>query len=48
MTDLLEPHLGTKKTESVIGTMLLGTVAGDIHDLGKICLPSWLVARGFM
>ncbi len=35
MTDLLEPHLGTKKTESVIGTMLLGTVAGDIHDLGK-------------
>ena len=35
ITELLEPHLQTEKTGRVIGTMLLGTVAGDIHDLGK-------------
>ncbi len=34
-TDLLEPHLQTQKREPVIGSLLLGTVAGDIHDLGK-------------
>lgn len=35
ITELLEPHLKTEKTDPVIGTMVLGTVAGDIHDLGK-------------
>lgn len=35
ITELLEPHLETEKTEPVIGTMLLGTIVGDIHDLGK-------------
>jgi methanogenic corrinoid protein MtbC1 len=35
ITELLEPHLETEKTAPVIGTLLLGTVAGDIHDLGK-------------
>ena len=34
-TELLEPHLSTEKTALEIGTMVLGTVAGDIHDLGK-------------
>ncbi|MGD9212779.1 MAG: cobalamin-dependent protein [Desulfobacteraceae bacterium] len=34
-TDLLEPYLHTKKMDHIIGTLLLGTVAGDIHDLGK-------------
>ncbi len=34
-TELLEPHLKGRKTDRVIGTLLLGTVAGDIHDLGK-------------
>ena len=35
ITELLEPHLVTEKATPVIGTILLGTVAGDIHDLGK-------------
>ena len=35
ITELLEPHLAAEKAEPVFGTMLLGTVAGDIHDLGK-------------
>lgn len=35
ITELLQPHLQSEKTVPIIGTMLLGTVAGDIHDLGK-------------
>jgi methanogenic corrinoid protein MtbC1 len=34
-TELLEPHLKGHKPDRIIGTLLLGTVAGDIHDLGK-------------
>lgn len=34
-TELLEPKLSNKKTEKTKGRFLLGTVQGDIHDLGK-------------
>jgi methanogenic corrinoid protein MtbC1 len=34
-TELLEPFLKGEQTEDVKGKMILGTVAGDIHDLGK-------------
>jgi methanogenic corrinoid protein MtbC1 len=34
-TEMLEPHLKSRKADPIIGTLLLGTVAGDIHDLGK-------------
>lgn len=35
ITERLEPYLQTETAVPVIGTLLLGTVAGDIHDLGK-------------
>ena len=34
-TELIEPHLKTQKEERILGTLMIGTVAGDIHDLGK-------------
>jgi methanogenic corrinoid protein MtbC1 len=34
-TELLEPHLKRRTTSQITGTLLLGTIAGDIHDLGK-------------
>lgn len=35
ITEMLEPQLKSRKADRIIGTLLLGTVAGDIHDLGK-------------
>lgn len=35
ITELIEPHLSPKETDHIVGSLLLGTVAGDIHDLGK-------------
>jgi methanogenic corrinoid protein MtbC1 len=34
-TELLEPHLPRQHSDPVKNTILIGTVAGDIHDLGK-------------
>jgi methanogenic corrinoid protein MtbC1 len=34
-TELIEPHLVRRKSFNITGVMLLGTIAGDIHDLGK-------------
>lgn len=36
---LLDPMLSEKQSQSNLGTILLGTVAGDIHDIGKNILP---------
>ena len=44
--ELLVPHL--KEGEFVSrGTVMLGTVAGDIHDIGKNILSALLVGNGF-
>ncbi len=34
-TELLEPYLPRQKPDLINGTILLGTILGDIHDLGK-------------
>ncbi len=34
-TDLIEPHLVRRESYDANGTIILGTIAGDIHDLGK-------------
>jgi len=46
--ELIEPYLGEKKTEEDIkGKILLATIQGDIHDLGKNILAALLKLEGF-
>lgn len=43
-TEIIRPHL---KGERGRGTVVIGTVSGDIHDLGKNLVVSTLEASGF-
>ncbi|MBS7637123.1 corrinoid protein, partial [Candidatus Bathyarchaeota archaeon] len=46
--EVLEPELKRKKKErKSLGKVLLGTVAGDIHSIGKTIVGSMLTANGF-
>jgi len=46
--ELIEPYLGDKKIErDVKGKLILATVQGDIHDLGKNILATLLKLEGF-
>jgi methanogenic corrinoid protein MtbC1 len=38
---------GTGKRASALGTVVIGTVLGDIHDIGKTLVAMLLKARGF-
>lgn len=42
--DLLKPHLKTKIETS--GTILIGTVSGDLHDIGKNIVSTILTVSG--
>lgn len=44
--DLLKPFLGGDSTES-IGTVVLGTAQGDLHDIGKNIFKSMMEVAGF-
>ncbi|MEM3622824.1 MAG: corrinoid protein [Candidatus Bathyarchaeia archaeon] len=46
--EILEPELKKKRKErKTLGKVLLGTVAGDIHSIGKTIVASMLSANGF-
>jgi methanogenic corrinoid protein MtbC1 len=46
--DLVKPKLRAKATETrVLGTVLIGTVAGDIHDIGKDVVSFMLDVNNF-
>jgi corrinoid protein of di/trimethylamine methyltransferase len=46
--EVLEPELRKKsKGRSFRGRLLIGTVRGDIHDIGKAIVGSILAARGY-
>jgi len=46
--EILEPELKKEKRErKALGKVLLGTVAGDIHSIGKTIVTSMLTANGF-
>jgi methylmalonyl-CoA mutase cobalamin-binding domain/chain len=46
--ELIEPYLGEKKNEgNNKGKIILATIQGDIHDLGKNILASLLKLKGF-
>jgi len=46
-TEFLKPCLKEHQTSNTIGTVLLGTIEGDIHDLGKNLLKELLECNGF-
>jgi corrinoid protein of di/trimethylamine methyltransferase len=46
--ELLEPHLQARQEKAdVAGTVVIGTVAGDIHEIGKSLVATMLSASGF-
>ncbi|MHA1381389.1 MAG: cobalamin B12-binding domain-containing protein [Candidatus Helarchaeota archaeon] len=47
VSDIITPKLKESKSTEVIGKVLLGTVAGDIHDIGKDIVKFMLEANGF-
>lgn len=44
--DILQPVIGGSQRQKV-GTIVLGTVKGDIHDIGKNIFKSMAIAAGF-
>ena len=48
LTELIEPRMAQSKSErKSLGRIVIGTVAGDIHDIGKNIVASMLFAAGF-
>ncbi|MEM2986617.1 MAG: corrinoid protein [Nitrososphaerota archaeon] len=45
--DILTPLLSGNKTLTMLGRIVIGTVKGDIHDIGKNIVRSLLQANGF-
>lgn len=45
--EILEPKLVGKEKREVVGTVVLGTVAGDQHEIGKTLVGTMLTANGF-
>jgi len=44
---ILEPYLATARFSEPLGRVVLATLSGDIHDLGKNILATLLRAHGF-
>ena len=47
IVNMLEPHLKKDKDEKRLGKVIIGTVAGDIHDIGKDIVVFMLDVNGF-
>lgn len=47
ITDLVRPSLAAETTKESSGRILIGTVAGDIHDIGKNIVRFLLEVNGF-
>jgi corrinoid protein of di/trimethylamine methyltransferase len=45
--DLLAPHISAEKVEKKLGIVVIGTVLGDIHDIGKRIVATMLEVYGF-
>jgi corrinoid protein of di/trimethylamine methyltransferase len=45
--EILEPKLVGEERRAVVGTVVLGTVAGDQHEIGKTLVGTMLTANGF-
>lgn len=45
---VLEPALAEDQEREVVGRVVLGTVAGDLHEIGKTLVGTMLTANGFL
>ena len=45
--DVLEPALTGDQEREVVATVVLGTVEGDLHEIGKTLVGTMLIANGF-
>jgi corrinoid protein of di/trimethylamine methyltransferase len=45
--DILEPAMLADQKREVVGTVVLGTVKGDLHEIGKTLVGTMLTANGF-
>jgi corrinoid protein of di/trimethylamine methyltransferase len=45
--DILEPRLRGDQKREVVGRVVLGTVEGDLHEIGKTLVGTMLTANGF-
>jgi 5-methyltetrahydrofolate--homocysteine methyltransferase len=45
--EVLRPHLGASKGKAAEGVIVLGTIQGDLHDLGKNIVRTMLEAAGY-
>jgi len=45
--DILEPALVGGQKRDVVGNVVLGTVVGDLHEIGKTLVGTMLTANGF-
>ena len=46
--DILEPALVGGQEREVVGRVVLGTVEGDLHEIGKTLVATMLTASGFL
>ena len=47
VVEFVQPHLETQESGEASGRVLVGTVSGDIHDLGKNIFGMLLACHGF-
>ena len=45
--DILEPQLLGDQKREVVGKVVIGTVEGDLHEIGKTLVATMLTANGF-
>jgi len=45
--EILEPYLAKRVDEEALGSIVIGTVQGDIHDIGKSIVATMLTVAGF-
>ena len=45
--DVLEPAMVGDQEREVVGRVVLGTIEGDIHEIGKTLVGTMLIANGF-
>jgi len=46
--DVLEPMLVGDQQRDIVGRVVLGTVEGDLHEIGKTLVATMLTANGFL
>jgi trimethylamine corrinoid protein len=45
--EIMEPHIPKEEVAESLGTVVLGTIEGDIHDIGKRIVATMLKVYGF-